>query len=165
MIKYTSLLFLVGATLVSCNKGKTNSDVLAKVENYEVFGDSISAQQILSSEEMFDFYNNLKTGDTVAVAFESVIEEVCQRKGCWMKVDLKDSISSFVRFTDYGFFVPMNAAEQKVIMEGKAFVDVVSIDELKHYAEDAGKSAEEIALITEPKITFAFRADGVAIAK
>jgi hypothetical protein len=34
---------------------------------------------------------------------------------------------------------------------------------LKHYAEDAGKSADEIALITEPSYDVNFIADGVII--
>lgn len=165
MIKYFSVLFFSGIAMVSCKKDSKIAESTKKMENFEIFGDSISSERILSSSEMLDFYKNLKTGDTVSVAFESVVKEVCQRKGCWMNVSLNDSVSSFVRFTDYAFFVPMNAANQNVVMEGKAFIDVVSIDELRHFAEDAGKSSEEIAEITEPKITFAFKADGVAIEK
>ena len=33
----------------------------------------------------------------------------------------------------------------------------------RHYAEDAGKSKEEIEKITEPKIAYTFLADGVLI--
>ena len=43
------------------------------------------------------------------------------------------------------------------------FVNEVSVDEQRHYAEDAGKSKEEIALITEPKKTYSFEADGVLL--
>ena len=32
----------------------------------------------------------------------------------------------------------------------------MSVDEQRHYAEDAGESAEEIAKITEPKKTYSF---------
>ena len=39
----------------------------------------------------------------------------------------------------------------------------VSVADLKHYAEDAGKSEDEIAKITEPKIEYAFEANGVLI--
>ena len=45
----------------------------------------------------------------------------------------------------------------------KAFVTEISVNELKHYAEDAGKSEEEIAEITEAEKTFAFEADGVLL--
>ena len=70
-----------------------------------------------------------------------------------------------VRFKDYGFFVPLDASGKEVIVKGKAYVNKVSVADLKHYAEDAGKSEEEIAEITEPKIEYAFEANGVLIKK
>ncbi|MEL6969642.1 MAG: DUF4920 domain-containing protein, partial [Bacteroidota bacterium] len=48
-------------------------------------------------------------------------------------------------------------------MNGKAFYQTTSVDDLRHYAEDAGKSEEEIAAITEPKRELAFLADGVIL--
>lgn len=150
---------------MSCQNPKETLAQDKTWENYEIFGDSLSFDKILTTTEMKDTFKKLQKGDTVSVSFESTIEEVCQKKGCWMKVELGDSLSSFVRFTDYAYFVPMNAAEQRVVLEGKAFVDEITIEELKHFAEDAGKTAEEIAAITQPKITYSFRADGVAIQK
>ena len=70
-----------------------------------------------------------------------------------------------VRFKDYGFFMPLDANGKEVIVEGKAFVTEVSVADLKHYAEDAGKSAEEIKKITEPKMELAFEANGVLMKK
>ena len=70
-----------------------------------------------------------------------------------------------VRFKDYGFFMPLNSDGKEVIVEGKAFVRETSVDELKHYAEDAGKSKEEIAKITEPERTLSFEAIGVLMKK
>ena len=68
-----------------------------------------------------------------------------------------------VKFKDYGFFMPKDIAGKEVIINGKAYVEEVSVDEQRHYAEDAGKTKEEIAKITEPKRTFSFEADGVLI--
>ncbi len=68
-----------------------------------------------------------------------------------------------VRFKDYGFFVPSDIMGKEVVFEGKAFRDTTSVADLKHYAEDAGKSKEEIDAITEPKVTIAFVADGVKV--
>jgi hypothetical protein len=42
-------------------------------------------------------------------------------------------------------------------------VSETSVEELRHYAEDAGKSQEEIEAITEPKKTYSFVADGVLL--
>tara|TARA_B100001121_G_C18346361_1_gene460399 strand:- start:332 stop:577 length:246 start_codon:yes stop_codon:yes gene_type:complete len=70
----------------------------------------------------------------------------------------------FVRFRNYGFFVPTNGVEGKTaIIEGDLFVDTISVKMLQHYAKDAGKSKEEIQKITEPQFGLAFTADGVII--
>ena len=50
-----------------------------------------------------------------------------------------------------------------MIVNGRAFVTKVPVEELKHYAKDSGKSEEEIAAITEPEFTYAFEADGVLL--
>ena len=93
----------------------------------------------------------------------ATVKEVCQAKGCWMTLQMKDSTEVMVRFKDYGFFVPKNIAGQEVIVNGKAYVAETSVDELRHYAKDAGKSEEEIEGITEPERTYAFLADGVLV--
>ena len=72
----------------------------------------------------------------------------------------------FVRFRDYGFFVPTEGAEGKTaIVQGNLFVDTISVRMLQHYAKDAGKSKEAIAKITEPELGLSFTADGVIIKK
>jgi len=71
-----------------------------------------------------------------------------------------------VRFKDYGFFVPKSGAEGKsAIINGNISVDTLSVAQLRHYAEDAGKSREEILSIVNPEITISFLADGVSINK
>lgn len=130
---------------------------------YAAFGTKITADKALSKEQMTQKYASLKKGDTINVKFKSKIMSVCKKKGCWMKMDLADSKESFIRFKDYGFFVPLNADNSDAVVSGKAFIDVISVDELKHYAKDGGKPQEEIDKITQPKITYAFQADGVLI--
>jgi hypothetical protein len=80
-----------------------------------------------------------------------------------MKVDLENGEQVMVKFKDYGFFMPKDIAGKEVVLNGKAYVNEVPVDEQRHYAEDAGQSAEEIAKITEPKKTFSFVADGVLL--
>lgn len=82
-----------------------------------------------------------------------------------MKLPLDNTTETMVRFKDYGFFMPLDSKGKEVIVEGKAFVKETSVDELKHYAEDAGKSKEEIAKITESKVEYAFLANGVLMKK
>ena len=67
------------------------------------------------------------------------IIDVCPKKGCWMNVKI-DSDTVFVKFKDYAFFVPKNGVEGKsILMSCKIFRDTISVDRLKHYAEDAKK--------------------------
>jgi hypothetical protein len=135
-----------------------------KVE-YASFGDKILADKALTKDQMLAKYKSMKKGDTIAVKFKSKINSVCKKKGCWMKMDLANNSESFVRFKDYGFFVPLNADNSEAIVSGRAFVDEISVAELQHYAKDGGKSQAEIDKITQPKITYAFQADGVLITK
>ena len=130
--------------------------------NYTSIGDEIDSDNVLSKEEIIEKYKNLKPGDTVAVKFTSEVKEVCQNKGCWMKMDMGEQ-EAMVKFKDYGFFMPKDLAGEEVIVSGKAFVEEMSVDERRHYAEDAGKSPEEIAAITEPKRTLSFVSNGVLI--
>lgn len=133
--------------------------------DYASFGDKITADKALTKEQMIQKYKGLKPGDTVSVKFRSKIKDVCQKKGCWMAMELPGGKESFVKFKDYAFFVPLNASESDAIVSGKAFVSETSVAQLKHYAKDGGQSEAEIAKITEPKIEYKFMADGVLISK
>ncbi|MHB0754644.1 DUF4920 domain-containing protein [Polaribacter sp. M15] len=152
----------------ACKKEKvekvTDKEVTKIASNYDSFGDKISADKALSSEEMLVKFNTLNVGDTINVKFASKINEVCSKKGCWMKLPVGET-ETMVRFKDYGFFMPLDAKDREVIVEGKAFLKETSVDELKHYAEDAGKTDEEIAKITAPKKEFSFEANGVLMKK
>src|SRR5699024_12087692 len=115
---------------------------------------------------MIEKYNNMEFGDSIEVSFTSKVHSVCQKKGCWMILDLgDDETQSFVKFKDYDFFVPMDAADADAIIKGVAYKSETSVEELKHYAEDAKKSKEEIAKITKPKVEYTFLADGVYLKK
>lgn len=132
-------------------------------EKYASFGAKISKDGAISKEKMAAKYGKLKKGDSLNVKFSSKIVEVCSKKGCWMNLELGNGKSAFVKFKDYAFFMPLNAAGSEVIVNGKAFVEVESVAELRHYAQDAGKSKAEIEKITKPKTSYSFLADGVLI--
>ena len=127
--------------------------------NYERYGELFETSEIINYE--FERDNFLNSSSKVKI--EGEILSSCPMKGCWMKISVeKDTV--LVRFKDYGFFVPKNGIEGKsTIINGKLSVDTLSIAQLQHYAQDAGKSKEEIALISKPEITISFLADGVLI--
>lgn len=168
-MRLITLMALVLAGLTSNaqtapKKAKAAKEVV-NTDDYAVFGEKFVASNVLTEKAMLKKYKSLKKGDTITIKFKSVIKDVCKKKGCWMNMDLSDNTNSFVRFKDYGFFVPLNADGSEAIVNGKAFIDVVSVEELRHYAKDAKKPQDEINKITKPKVTYAFQATGVLIKK
>ncbi len=123
------------------------------------FGAEISADGAVSAAEL---PAQLEGQDSVRVKLTGSIDKVCQMKGCWMTMDAGGQ-NMHVTFKDYGFFVPKDAGGNEAVIEGFAYVDTMDVETLRHYAEDEGKSAEEVAMITEPEVKLSFVADGVII--
>jgi hypothetical protein len=136
----------------------------AQEDQYQSFGDQITTESPLTYAQLV---SALAGKDSVEAKVTGQINNVCQMKGCWMNVaeHAGDEASLFVKFKDYGFFVPKDAAGKDVVMEGIAYRDLTPVEELRHYAKDAGQSDEEIAKITEPKEEIRFVANGVLIKK
>ena len=165
MKKLVLLVAVCFATLSCKNDTKTTENTAEEATKeiaYASFGKEINDADALDSKRMMEHYKTMKAGDTINSKVRGKIQEVCSAKGCWMTLDMDGENEVMVKFKDYGFFMPLNA-EGDVVINGKAFVSETSVDELRHYAEDAGKSAEEIAAITEPKRTYSFEADGVLL--
>lgn len=91
--------------------------------------------------------------------------QVCKKKGCFMTIENGDGAPIMVRFQDYGFFMPQDMVGKTVVMDGKAVIKRESVEALRQHAQDAGKSAEEIASIKEPKVTTEILAKGVRVIK
>lgn len=168
-MKKILILAVALISFIACKDAKNNektttdtNEVTTPEMAYASFGEKIEADKALSITEINKIYDGLKVGDTLDVKFTSNINSVCSKKGCWMRLDAGDEKEVMVKFKDYGFFMPLDA-QGEVIVNGKAFVEETSVDELKHYAADAGKSEEEIAKITEPSKTLSFIADGVLL--
>lgn len=124
------------------------------------FGDSITAQGAMTGH---DFGHAIAHVDSTPAKVTGVVTTVCQKKGCWMTMDVGHGESMRITFKDYGFFVPKDCAGKTVVIEGMAYRQVTPVEELRHYAEDEGKSAEEIAAITQPKVELRFVARGVLL--
>jgi len=127
-------------------------------QSQSLFGEKFIAEGTKDLIESKDFKNvdqNIK--------IKGKIKSTCKMKGCWMELDVADK-TIFVRFKNYGFFVPKDGAEGKLaVVNGKLSIDTLSVAQLKHYAQDAGKSEEEISLIDKEEITMSFLAEGVII--
>lgn len=107
----------------------------------------------------------LKKSESYTGKVVGVVREVCANKGCWLTMELPDKTKMQVKFKDYGFFVPAAIFGKTVVLNGEARQKIVSVNELKHYAEDAKKSRQEVEAITKPEKQIKFMADGVLVIK
>lgn len=163
-MKKITLVAALALLFTHCKKQEEiTPEAIEPEATYSTFGAEITKDGAMDIAEMTQKFKNMNEGDTLAVKFKSTILNVCQKKGCWMQMDLEGDKEALVRFTDYGFFVPLDASEQESIVEGRAFLKIRTVDDLKHEAKDAGRTPEEIEAITEPEVTYYIQADGVLI--
>jgi hypothetical protein len=156
MKKLLAILFVVGA-FAACESQPTQDPDAA----YHTYGAEITPDGAIDVNELVA---QMEGQTEVKAKIKTSILGSCAKKGCWMTVDVGNEEDMMIRMLDYGFFVPTEGLEGlECIVEGKAFMDTVSVEMLQHYAEDAGKSEEEIAAITEPEFEMAFMADGILI--
>ncbi len=158
------VFFSFSIFLMACNSapvGKVQVAEDGKVTALS-FGEEITQTDVISYDEMI---LKMAGSDSLVTKVVGTVEGVCQAKGCWMNIvsENPDQPDMFVKFKDYGFFMPKDIAGKKVVMEGYAFKEVTPVEELRHYAEDEGKSKEEIAAITSPKEELKFLASGVLL--
>ena len=164
-MKHILLILILFISLPSCKQINHQGQPPVKVgsSTYTTFGATLDAQSVVPINDLVTWFSTIKKTDTLFTKIQGRIKQVCSKKGCWMTLDMGDEKDLMVRFKDYGFFMPLDA-KGEVIMNGKAYVSETSVEDLKHYAEDAGASELEIEAIVAPKLTYNFEADGVLLA-
>lgn len=166
---YFIFVFSLVLSLSSC---KNNSDPKPeakvqgdqKLSTYSALGEQMSNDYILSPRQMHSLFQEMAIGDTFEVKFQTRVNSVCKKKGCWMQLDLDGEEEAMVTFKNYEVVVPTDIEIKQVVVEGSAYISEPSVEEPLHFAEDAGKSAEEVQAIRQPEKTFSFLADAVLIA-
>ena len=136
--------------IVSCAKSGMN--------DYELFGEKFNTEGSISINEFNDL---LVDKDKISVKLKGEIKEVCQSKGCWMKLKTGDELDIRVTFKDYGFFVPKNSSGRNSIVSGTLSEIILTDEEARHFAEDEGKEYDPEKTYEE----YAFIASGVLIEK
>lgn len=151
----TTLLTL--AALTGCQSD--GSPQVATAPQWNHYGEKITyATQSVS-------LGSLK-GDESDITISGVITEVCTHQGCWIR--LKDPANPdagdlFVRTKGHAYLVPLNCKGRNALVHGRCEFSEMSVDEQKHYADEAGHSEAEIAKITQPKRMITFHADSIMI--
>ncbi|RIW15854.1 DUF4920 domain-containing protein [Algoriphagus lacus] len=157
---------LISALIFSCQEKKQESEkttyeVVGEVEvvpgNY---GNIFQEEKVVTPAEMVA---SVEAKGTFSGKISGEIKEVCTKKGCWFSMELPNGESMRVTFKDYGFFIPTNSQGFPIVLEGVATLSETDVETLKHYAEDQGKSKEEVESITAPKREITFEATGAKI--
>jgi len=164
LLKKISYLVFLALIFSACGSTPTveEAPVNSKSEG-KYFGENTTSDGAIPYQQLAA---HMGDADSIQVKVLGTVNEVCQKKGCWMSiVNENDSEAEelFVKFKDYGFFMPMDISGRQVVMDGYAFREITSVDELKHYAEDAKEPQEVIDAITAPKEEFKFMASGVLL--
>lgn len=68
-----------------------------------------------------------------------------------------------IKMKDHAFLVPLSLNGKTIVVNGTATFKETSVEMQRHYAEDAGKTKEEIAAITEPKKEITMQAKGILV--
>jgi hypothetical protein len=126
----------------------------------QTFGEGVKAGNVKPAAKMERAMGDQQSVD---MKIEGKVVDVCQKKGCWMTLEMPNGEPMRVTFKDYAFFMPKDIAGKRVVLDGIAKKQTISVETLRHYAEDAKKSPEEVAKITDPKKELAFEAKGVVI--
>jgi len=147
------ILFLVAfgfSFIVKAQESAASGVVYGEVKDK---GDLVSIDKLESSLKE-NKYNGKVTGKVV---------EVCQAMGCWVKLQKTDGSTILVKAKDHGFTMPKDIVGKNVIVEGEANATEISEKMRKHYAQDAGKSKDEIEKIKGSSKELTISANGVKV--
>lgn len=158
-MKKTTLFLILSIACISSSIAQQTKIPSAK--SGMQYGKKINYNQAISVAKLEKSFgkDSVYTGK-----IEGVVLEVCKKKGCFMTIKRdggKEPI--MVRFADYSYFMPEDIVGKTVVVEGRARVKESTVAWQKHYAEDLGKTKEEIAKITKPKASITIIADGVVV--
>lgn len=166
-MKLKAILFLVAvgfSTVAFSQETKKAGPPAGKALIGDVYGGGISNKAEKKAMTTSQVIKQLdKDKELKDIAVKAKVVDVCDKKGCWLTLETADKSRFFVKMQDYAFFVPTALKGKEVVLEGTAKSKEVSIDELKHYAEDAKKPQAEIDAITQPGMETRFIATGIKV--
>jgi len=125
------------------------------------FGAKTTADDAITVDQLASIMKS-RQGKKTEVKIKGTVTTVCESMGCWIKIKSTDG-DMMVKMKDHSFFVPLALNGKEVVIAGIAEAKETSVDELKDYAKDAGKSQNEIDAIKEPKMELTITAKGVLV--
>ena len=123
------------------------------------FGKKTTAEAAITASEL---PAKLTGADAVEVKVTGKVTEVCKAEGCWLRMETANG-SMLIKMKDHAFLVPLSMNGKTIVVDGVATLKETSVEMLRHYAEDAGKSKAEIEAIKEPKKEITMQAKGILV--
>ena len=123
------------------------------------FGEKITANGAITTGELVKDLQSTKLMD---VKVTGKVKEVCKAEGCWLRMETADG-SMLIKMKDHAFLVPLSMNGKLIVADGTVTLIETSVEMLKHYAEDAGKSKADINAINEPKKEITMQAKGILV--
>ena len=124
-----------------------------------IFGKKTKAKGAIPVNELAAKLNGSEPAE---VKVKGKVKEVCKAEGCWLKMETADG-AMMIKMKDHAFLVPLSMNGKTIVVDGTATLKETSVDMLKHYAEDAGKTKAEIDAITQPKKEITMQAKGILV--
>jgi hypothetical protein len=148
---FIAMLFLTISMMAQPPKGPANKGM--------TFGEKTTEEGAVNANELGAVIA-AKPGTEVKV--KGKVVDVCKMMGCWLKMETSNGIV-MIKMKDESFFVPLAVNGKTVVAQGTAALKETSVETLRHYAEDAGKTKEEIEAIKEPKKEMTMQATGILV--
>jgi hypothetical protein len=160
-----AIVFCIGAlAFAQAQTEKKSGPPAGEALTGEIYGSSVSDSAIKNAITAMKLEKKLEKNNKLEnLAIKGKVEEVCEMEGCWLTIKTDSKNRFFVKTKDHAFFVPLALRGKNVVLTGNAELKMTSVKELQHYAEDAKKSKEEIAMITKPKQEVNFMASGIKV--
>lgn len=141
--------------------GATN--VQAQSKTGDTHGQTFTVQNPMDVATFTKAMANTDKMENVQV--RGTITQVCQMAGCWVKLKNDKGEDVFVKFPEHakvhGFTIPKGDAGMTVVVNGVATRTVTSVEDQRHFAEDAGVAGADLDKITEPKVELRIDATGI----
>ncbi len=139
------------------------SEIAPAVKGQE-YGAGVSEEKTFNVYSADKLVRDLSSKDKLEnLIIQAEVSGVCEKKGCWLTLVNDMDTRVFVKMKDYAFFLPQDILGKTVLLDADAEKKVTSVEELRHYAEDSGKSKAEIAKITKPQTEIRVLAKGIKV--
>lgn len=148
------LLSILISFVMAADTAPTNS---APTPEAKVYGQTDFAAPAVTLTQVL---NDFEAYKNQPVTIEAQVQQVCEQKGCWIRVEDKN-VSVRAIMKGHAFSVPKEFKNKRVKMTGIMEQKELPVKVVRHYMEDEGRSKEEIKKVNAPQKVFQFVVDGV----